>query len=244
MKPSIVLVLGLFASAAIAQSGPQVIDAPISKIYIPHGFDDNDNVGIVMHGKFSSTCYAIGQTETKVDHDAKLITVRATALYYTDVYCLQSITPFIQEVKVGVLEAGDYKVIYEVAEEVSREFQIQERTTEAPDDYLYAPVENAYIDVNYATGKQVLKLQGRFPHMLIGCMVIQEIRTYKNPNDVLVVLPITEIVDGPECDAQPDDRSFEISHGLAAPFFGEGLLHVRTLHGTSLNRFIDIPANY
>ncbi|MFW7379519.1 MAG: hypothetical protein ACOH5I_11970 [Oligoflexus sp.] len=245
MKRSLVLSFALlFAPLATAQSGPVVIDAPISQIYIPFGYDDNDNVSVVMHGKFSSTCYTIGQTEAKVDHDEKLVKVRATALYYPDIYCLQSITPFLQEVKVGVLKAGDYKVIYEVTETVTRDFQIQERTTEAPDDHLYAPVENAYIDVNYATGKQVLKLQGHFPHMLIGCMVMKEIQTYRKPDDVLVVLPIAEIVDGPECDAQAENRSFEVNHGLAAPFHGEGLLHVRTLHGTSMNRFIDVPAYY
>lgn len=244
MKRLLALTVGLCATISLAQTGPVVIKAPISEIYVPHGYDDNDNVGVVLHGKFMSSCYAVGQTSSEVNHKEKLITVRATALYYPDVYCLQSVTPFLQEVKVGVLDVGDYKVVYEITEEVSRDFHVRERTTESPDDHLYAPVENAYIEVNFATGKQVLKLQGRFPHMLHGCMVIKEIQTYQQPEDVIVALPIAEIVDGPQCDEQTEDRSFEVSHGLNAPFYGEGLLHVRTLHGTSLNRFLDIPQSF
>ncbi len=69
-------------------------------------------------------------------------------------------------------------------------------------------------------------------------MVMKEVRVYTGPEDVMVVQPIAELVDGPACSEQGID--YKVTKGLREPFYGEGLLHVRTLNGTSLNRFLDI----
>jgi hypothetical protein len=72
-------------------------------------------------------------------------------------------------------------------------------------------------------------------------MVIREVRVVRDPVDVLVVQPIAEVVTTDVCDSQAADRSFDYTVGLQEPFQGEGLLHVRTIHGSSLNRFLNIP---
>jgi hypothetical protein len=244
-----ILLLGLGLNVAAAahaaqdQQSPNPIEVPaeIEKIFIPQGFDDNDNVEVVLHGNFPNTCYQVGSTEAKVDPVSRTVTVSATSLKYPGTFCIQSITPYIQTVKLGLIPEGDYQVIYSKDQQVRSSLQVTRRKTESPDDYLYATVENAYIDVNSESGKQALKMQGHFPFFFIGCMVLKDVRVLKSPTDVLVVQPIAEIVeDEAVCASQPDDRSFEYTSGLAEPFKGEGLLHVRTLNGNSLNRFIDI----
>jgi hypothetical protein len=244
-----ILLLGLGLNVAAAahaaqnQQSPNPIEVPaeIEKIFIPQGFDDNDNVEVVLHGNFPNTCYQVGNTEAKVDAASRTITVSATSLKYPGTFCIQSITPFIQTVKLGLIPEGDYQVIYSKDQQVRSSLQVTRRKTESPDDYLYATVENAYIDVNSESGKQALKMQGHFPYFFIGCMVLKDVRVLKSPSDVLVVQPIAEIVeDEAVCATQPDDRAFEYTSGLAEPFKGEGLLHVRTLNGNSLNRYIDI----
>ncbi|WP_141735580.1 hypothetical protein [Oligoflexus tunisiensis] len=240
-----ILGLGLALSAsavAFAQDkDPVEVPAEIEKIFIPYGFDDNDNVEVVLHGNFPNTCYQIGRAEAKVDVQARTVTVSATSYQYPGTFCIQSITPFIQTVKLGVVPEGNYQVIYAKNEQVRASLDVTRRKTESADDFLYATVENAAIDVNPASGKQALKLQGHFPYFFIGCMVLKEVRIVKNPTDVLVVQPVAEIVtDEAVCATQPDDRAFEYTSGLPEPFQGEGLLHVRTLHGNSLNRYINI----
>ncbi|SMF08273.1 hypothetical protein [Pseudobacteriovorax antillogorgiicola] len=230
------------ASSLLAAGGPIREQAPITKFFIPNGFDNNDNTEVVIHGKLPSTCYHTGDAKAKVNSKDKSIQVDADVLFYPDTYCIQSITPYIQTVKTGVLEKGEYKVSFGDDPTVTETFAVKERTTESPDDFLYAPVANAFIDVDYDTGKQALKLQGTFPHLFIGCMIMKEVRVFNDPADVMVVQPITEIVDDARCDEQPADRSYQVTKGLAQPFFGEGLLHVRVLDGNSLNRFLDIPA--
>ena len=240
IRSSLLLALTM-AGTSLAQGGPIRQDAPLSRIYIPNGFDDNDNTEVVIQGKLTSTCYHSGDTKVSIDAKTKNITVDADVLFYPDTFCIQSITPYIQEVKTGILDKGTYKVSYVNDPSVHETFEVKARTTESPDDFLYAPVKNAFVEVNYSTGKQVLKLQGTFPHMFDGCMVIKDVRVNMEQVDVLVVLPIAEIVHGAICDQQPADRSFQVTKGLSRPFEGEGLLHVRTLDGKSLNRFLDIP---
>ncbi|NRA64139.1 MAG: hypothetical protein HRU19_06615 [Pseudobacteriovorax sp.] len=240
MKTRLLIAASFLAFPLLSQANPVPVDAPITKIFVPQGFDDNDNSEVVIHGEFPSSCYKIGSVKADIDEESKEIAVSASALFYPDSVCIQSVTPFIQSVNVGVLKEGTYKAKMKDNAKVTREFSVSRRTTESPDDFLYAPVENAYLEVDYATGKQSIKLQGTFPYLFIGCMVIKEVRSYQAPSDVLVVLPIAEIVDGPQCEAQGEDPSFQYTQGLSQPFSGEGLMHVRTLHGNSLNRFLQV----
>ena len=122
---------------------------------------------------------------------------------------------------------------------LSKTATVKRRTTESPDDYLYAPVDEARVDVDGASGRQSLLVKGVFPYLLHGCWIVREVRVTRDPVDVLVVQPISEIVDTPECVGHTE-HTFKIMTPMTDPFFGEGLLHVRVLNGNSLNRFIKI----
>lgn len=235
------LLLGMgFLASSVAFAQPLEIDAPVDKIFIPQGFDDNDNVEVVAHGDFMNGCYRVGKSDSFVDEDAKRITIEVSAYRYQhekdqDAVCMQVMTPFIQKVKVGVLKAGTYTVSVKGAgEAVEETLTIVRRKTEDPDDFLYAPVENAYLKVD-DRGKQSLLLQGTYPHWLVGCQKIKEVRVNRNPSDVMVVLPITEVSED-NC----QDYSFNFSHrvNLPEPFMQEGLLHVRVMNGASTNTYL------
>jgi hypothetical protein len=244
MKTSnIILSLGLILSASTqAQTDkPFIVDAPVEAIFIPSGFDDNDNVEVVLHGTFPDGCHRISGATAEIDNEKRRITLYAKAEIDQDAYCVQSLTPYIEPIALGNLEEGSYQVVAASNPEIMESLAVDRRKTESPDDYLFAPVEHAYIDINRETGKQSLKLQGHFPHYLIGCMVLRDVRVRRDPVDVLVVQPIAELVNTEVCASQPADRSFEYTVGLQEPFHGEGLLHIRSLHGNSINRFLNIP---
>lgn len=237
------LAVALMSPLALA-SAPKEVEAPVDRIFVPAGFDDNDNVEVVVHGDFMNSCYRVGRSGAKINLEKKVIEVWATALDYApengfEELCLQVTSPFIQTVKLGLLPEGDYDVVLDtpMAKEVSASLTVVKRKTEAPDDYLYAPVSNAYIDSNVASEKQALVLQGTFPVWFIGCQVMKEVRTYRSAGDVLVVQPITEIVDDARCDEAPANGGFVYRKGLSEPFQEEGLLHVRVMNGDSLNRY-------
>ncbi len=240
---SLALSLGVLASPSLfaAEGDPLEVKASVSKIYIPQGFDDNDNVEVILRGAFPDTCHRVGKSSAVVDKLTKTVSVQASAFKYPGKACTQSIMPFIETVKLGVLPEGTYQLSYgEKESQINASFSVERRKTESPDDFLYATVENASLDVNPESGKQALKLRGQFPFFFIGCMVMKEVRTTLDSNNILVVLPIAELVNDETCQSQPADRSFEYTAGLSAPVQGEGLVHVRTLNGNSVNNLIDV----
>ncbi|MGE0174482.1 MAG: hypothetical protein AB7T49_16925 [Oligoflexales bacterium] len=234
---------GAAGSYASAQISPTEIPSPVEKIFIPMGFDDNDNSEVVLKGTFPTPCYRVGRVGADIDDAKKEIKVWATSYKYPPtirMFCAQIETPFIQTIKLGVLKMGDYKVTFKDNPSVSSNLNVAKRTTESPDDYLYAPVENAAVKVDPESRRQFLRLDGHFPYMFVGCMKLNEIRVTKT-NDVLVVLPIAEITENEsECADMPSDHHFEISKGISDPLKEDGLLHVRVLNGNSVNQFVKV----
>lgn len=229
------------ALANESKTTPREIPSPVTKIFIPEGFDDNDNVEVILKGEFPNSCYHVGRTGIKVDQAKMLITVWATAYQYAgSEECLEVITPFIQEVSAGILKKGDYKVVFQYDNDIAADLKVVARTTESPEDYLYAPVVNARLNID-ANGKQSLTLEGNYPYMFVGCMRMREVRATLSNSDVLVVQPITEIVNNDECFTQPSDKAFSVTTGLSQPFMKEGLIHVRVLNGDAINRLVQKP---
>ena len=225
--------------AGEALSLPTEMDSPIENVFIPVGFDDNDNVEIVLKGTYPNSCYRVASSDSYVDHEKREITLTATTYFYdAQRACLEVLTTFLQPIKVGLLHSGNYSVVMKNNQLPMEEVVITEAKTEAPDDFLYANVENASLEVDWDTRKQSLKIQGHHPFYFDGCQVLTEVRAYLSPEDVLVVLPITRIERGQACDDQPNDRSFSRTVPLSGPFTTDGLIHVRTLNGQSINRFV------
>lgn len=225
---------------ALAFANPTEIPSPVDKVFVPQGFDDNDNAEIVLHGEFPNTCYQVGRTVSKVDEKNHEISVWAISLRYPGENCKEVKVPFIQSVKIGVLSRGDYKVVVKGADSIVSALAIAPRHVEAPEDFLYAPVASAALANTPDGARQTLTLNGYYPHMFVGCMVIDEIRTSLTPDNVLVVQPIAKIVEDntDTCQKQASDKSFQLSKDLDTMLHGEGLIHVRVLNGDAINQFV------
>lgn len=233
-------VLGMLHVPALAHAqSPHGITSPVEKIFIPDGFDDNDNVEVVLQGSFPSTCYKVGKTSSVVNTDAKVIEITATSYKYDgESRCNEVEVPFIQKVKLGVLEKGVYKIHVRDVPAAAGVLPVASRHTEAPDDYHYAPVANVVVTKDLESSRQMVVLEGHFPFLKKGCMVLTEVRTHLTPSNVLVVLPITEIREGEACNNVPTTRVFRIEKEIEAPLDQPTLVHVRVLNGDSLNQFV------
>lgn len=229
----------MLLSAGMGMAGePKEIPAVVDKIFIPHGYDDNDNIEVVLHGDFYNSCFKVGQSGATIVEDGQdpVIKLWATSLDYSkDQACAEVVTPFIQVVKLGVLKANQYEVKINDGGESIGFLNVAKRTSDLADDFIYAPVSSAYLKSN--TAGQSLVLRGIYPSWTDGCQKIVEVKTYSMPDDVLVVLPITTLDEEAEC-GETSLRSFKYEHPMAKPFKGEGLMHVRVLNGNSLNQYI------
>lgn len=219
---------------APVKSAVTEVPSPIDRIFVPVGFDNNDAAEVIVHGDFTSDCQKVGRTGFTLDEKTKTIKVWATSYIYKDSSCHSMKVPFIQVVKLGILNAASYTVVWDVRPEVSGSLTIKPRTSEAPDDYLYAPVSNAHIHWNQDKTQQFLSLDGQFPHLFVGCMKMKEVRPTYYDSSVLVVLPIAEIISDDACgdDYQHD---FHAEIPISQPMLQESLVHVRVLEGSSVN---------
>ncbi|MBP6218096.1 MAG: hypothetical protein KA436_05885 [Oligoflexales bacterium] len=233
--------VGLVSSTSFAEA-PRVISADpyVNDIFIPNGFDDNDNIEFVLAGFLPDTCYRAGQARYSLDEARKVISIEATAFDYThsDRVCLQVLTPFMFKVGVGLLEIGDYAVTLKSSDGSSQRVEtlhVAKSTSRAPDDFLYAPVVNASAK-QLGSEKIKIDLEGTYPSMFRGCMVMKEVKTITDQSGIVVVQPIAEVVDDNRCLDQQKD--FKVSTETAFKIEGSTLLHVRVSNGLSVNRVL------
>lgn len=228
------------ATASLANNAV-LIQAPVDKVFVPTGFDNNDKVEVVVHGTFPNSCYKMGPTSARIDQSRKIISVSAQAYFYKGAVCAQIQVPFIKSVElVGSLQAGQYKVevLNRPAAQTSP-LTIARATRPDADDYLYAAVQTATLDEE--TNGQHIVLKGQHPYLLQGCVKFDGVKTSLNASKVLVVLPITHIENNSDaCQGEVNNR-FEYHLPLKSPLNkGEYLMHVRVLDGNSVNQLVNI----
>ncbi len=242
--------LAFASSLALANEGrqprPELVQAPVDKIFVPHGFDDNDNVELILKGEFPSTCYKAGPVSFRVDQAARKIVITAQSYRAQQTMCADVMIRFVQPVHLGVLDEGTYTVeLLDTPQVAPIQLTIGKATKPTQDDFLYAPVDSATVQRD-ENGDDVLRIEGEYPYMLTGCMVTRELRAQYDANGVLVVQPISEFTEGDECTSQNQNTHYLIKKDLGKlQTKGEILIHVRTLNGLSLNYVSDIkaPAN-
>jgi hypothetical protein len=236
MKSLVSIMLALCSLSAVASDPtlPKVVESGFGVGYIPDGFDSNDNVQIVGEGVYRSTCYKPSAVRVTVDEELKQIKVKPTAYYYEG-FCLQMLVPFNQVIDLGLLKVGKYSVVQEESsDEPARlgSLRVKAATHSTPDDFLYAPVSQAYLDRSGAKAR--IKISGEFTN---SCMRLVDTAVRVQPN-VLVVQPISELQDRSDCREGkfPFERVQEVD-GVPS---GRYLLHVRSLNGRAINNLVDL----
>lgn len=216
--------------------------APVEKIFVPQGFDDNDNVEVVVQGRFQNACMKTGPVEKKIDVMSKTITLRVESYVYRGEPCAQVIVPFIQRVTFGTLPAGSWKIELEGMPAVSPlPLVVDHAVSATPDDFLYAPVEEVVLLPGGLGARQKLSVSGNWSQTVgRGCFVLREIRTKLGSDNTLVVQPIAELLPANQCSLSSQrKRAFQGSVMLTKPLQSDSLIHVRTLNGESLNKFFE-----
>ncbi len=231
--------LSAFAGAAFGQATTPPIMAEPTKIpaayqtsYIPGGFDSNDSVEVVLEGRFSSSCWRPAEVEVAVDHDKKEIYVGPAAYLYPARLCAQMILPFDRVVSFGLLKPGAYKLIQATDGAELGSIPVAQSQTERPDDFLYAPVSQAFFKER-STYSEVT-IAGSFPS---SCMMMDEVKVTIEPK-VIVIQPIAKIEERLGC----TDGSFPFQQKTKIEGIPSGryLLHVRSMNAKAINSLVDV----
>jgi hypothetical protein len=222
------LILTLLVSFGAFASTPIEKMVPVDHIYVPAGFDSNDTTEVVVTGFLPNLCHK--SPSAMVTTKGNKIDIKVTSLYYheSNPFCPEMVVPFVETVKLGLLNKGDYeiKVNGKSQWELKEQIKVSQSTSTAVDDHSYAYVN--YVDKEQANGEVVLK--GYNPS---DCFVLDKIEHRSNGKDTYSVLPIMKQVRS-FCPMKmtPFSYKWRVPTELDSELL---LLHVRTLDGKSVN---------
>jgi len=219
------------SAAAMAETDPVKVPEIFNKIYIPIGFDSNDHIQVVGEGIHQTSCFRNAEAQVHVDQQNMRIELDPQAYQYNGI-CLQVLVPFTKIVDIGILKTGKWEVVQGANRGPSAILNVRQATTDNADDYLYAPISQAFYSQSKA-GRQVI-LTGEFSN---NCMTLTSVKTDIQP-DVIVLQPISEMATRANCAAGHFPFSRTVNISTAKP--GRYLLHVRSLNGNAVNSLIDV----
>lgn len=242
MKIFFGLITTLMATTAVSQNF--IFDEPIlppnselvvieaDQIHIAEGFDDNDEVTAVLDGYLPDSCYRVTHNETILDPETGTIKIVQMARRYNSI-CLPVRVPYFNEANLGVLPTGSFVVTTDGAP--AKTLVVAEANNSGPDDFLYAPVDDARVEADFTNNRYIAVLQGRFTNT---CMAWKEVKLMPTGGE-FVVLPIVQMEDRTDCiEAEiPFSWVLDLPEGMAT---GRHLLHVRSLNGKAINHMFSV----
>ena len=234
----------LLSLLAVCLSSPALalVQIPISEVFIPGGYDDNDNVEVVVDGVLPNACYQLAHTQVYQSGNTFQLIQYAEVRTVADCKNQDSLpskldwpTSYSAVVNLGVLSAGRYDVAYAQSKTGGLELeslQVVTATTNEVDDKTYAPISRAFVpEVIYQTNNVQVVLSGVLGTLCLE--VDQNIEIRRNDN-VIVILPTLKERPGLECSRS--SRPIEIVQSLGNLAPGRYLLHVRSTVGKAVNR--------
>lgn len=215
---------------------PDVVEAPIDHVFVPHGFDNNDHVEIIVTGKFPNPCYTRNKYEVQVKEDSIKIDITSLSMddpAYTK--CEPLKIPFTEVVNIGSLQGGNYQIIVNEGGQHEKKENIVIGTTssESVDENIYAMID--YIETGFtggASGDAMLMAQSPSP-----CLVLDRVEYLSNAKDTLSVLPIMKKISS-NCPEKRQKLEIPIKFDPTKFKSDQILLFVRTIEGRSVNAFI------
>lgn len=223
------LIFGAFASYA---QEPELEEIPIDHIYVPKGFDSNDNVEVVVKGYLPNLCYKVPRIDAV--RLGNQILIKAFAYKYENKNgCPEMVVNFLETVSLGFLDEGSYSAEAEtLLYHTKSNFEVGKPSGPFTDDHIYANVDyvESILDVPTPGWRRVI-LRGEHPN---SCMDFKEVNFVSNDKDTISILPIMKIKNE-DCirGSYPFKKTIILPEVLSGKHI---LLHVRVMNGKSVNR--------
>lgn len=235
----VILLSSLTGKFALAHFGEPTVSVPLTTLYIPSGFDSDDNVQIVGEGYFRNSCFSPAPPDIKVDHYSKTILVNARAYVYQGA-CAQVtgpnvLLPFSVEFNLGNLMPGVYQIFQGPLNEYMGQVKIATAYRSNTNGYFYAPISE--VIVQQVGSMTEIRLSG---FMLGSCLRLGPVETSVE-NNVIIVEPFAFVQPGEDC--LRGQFPFSTTLRLYLPR-GRYLLHIRSENGDAINRMIDVVDVY
>lgn len=226
------VLLGLSAATGLAADSTtgEIVSLDARSVFVPIGFDDNDEVEAVVEGFLPNDCYRLTAATTEIDRENKVITIVPKARYF-ETTCVLTRIPFHFTANFGQLTEGSYTIkVSGPAASLTEDLVVRHSFNPTPDDFSYIPVDSVHVDLDRVTHKMVATIKGR---LTSTCMRWSESRIEDN-GKTINILPILTYEALSRCDAIEEDfeRTVVLPDSISR---GRHLLHVRSLNGRAVN---------
>jgi hypothetical protein len=216
-------------------SPPSRKAVPATQVFVPSGYDDNDEVVIVVEGYLTSTCQQIRSAKVSPLGNAFEVTPMTES---HGTICDPLRTAYTLNVILNPdrpLEEGDYEVhVLGTKGKVLKEpLHIDHAVGPGVDNALYAPIDNVEVGM-LSGGKMRAVIEGRFQNTCRAVRVLLSTKNGKTYELRPEVLKLTQDRNGAPC-AEKEWR-FNAYADFDEPLPGRYLMHVRSQNGRALNQ--------
>ena len=210
------------------------------------GFEEKNTIQVVLYGGLPNTCYTLGEATTE-NLDDHTIRVRQFAIHETSGMCadessmpehMKMIVPFMQEVSIGHLLAGDYRFEFTKAGSggAFRAMTVSKNVTPTVDTLPYAAVSGVQAkDVISSLDHVMVTLSGVLNST---CTTLDQNVKIMREDDVLVLLPTIKVQHGVLCAQIMVPFQKRLDLGALPP--GIHLIHTRSMNGKAVNKVINV----
>lgn len=225
------VLLSLVTSLPLMAFSPLVAEIPSDNIFLPFGYDSNDNVEIVVTGTLPNSCYKAPSVKLEKSDDTISVFLMANNYSLNDGLCREIKIPFTKTISLGVMKEGTYRVI--INENTPEEFigilTVSPSNGDQVDSFIYANVD--FIRKNF--DKDQVELKGTNP---VDCFELDRVEVYDNGVDTYAVLPILKQT---KETCLPNTKPFSYVVDLPQTLKNFPILiHVRSMNGRSVNTVI------
>jgi DNA gyrase inhibitor GyrI len=226
---------------------PSREEIPVRAVLFPAtGFDDNDNVRILIEGVLPDACYVLGDRTVSINPHTRKVMIRQYAWRQTTGACasgdLLTEGDFSEEVSLGRLPAGEYRVAhYPTGNGAAtwRSLKVAVAQASTIDNAIYARVTSIDVpDLALATDNVRVRITGL---LTSDCFQLGEPLSVQQVEDTFVILPVENRKF--DCISAPTpqmgrvfDRTLEL--GRLPP--GRYLVHVRSNNGQVVERAFSV----
>lgn len=227
------------SAAGVAQaSDPGVeVDVPTRFMFIPGGFDNNDQVQVTLDGYLPNSCYKLAAPRVTFDSNTHTYSVTTVANNFeaNNVDCGTFVVPYTVSATLGQVPAGDYTI--QSLGTANTTLHVKESGGVGPDDFLYAPVDHVHVKVDLTNQSITANIEGRFTN---SCMRWKEIKII-DEGATIVMLPIIRLEERADCvSREMTYKTMEAKIPWRQP--GRYMVHVRGLSGAAINHVFDVEA--
>lgn len=240
----LVVFLGLLAAEVSFADSLKRVEVPVGNIFVPAtGFDDNDNVQLMIDGVLPNGCYQIDKEELSEGKKAKTYNVKLFAYKRTEGSCadesnlpnsLMPTVPYTLEVSLGQLASGAYKIAFSRPglSKAQISFSVRPATSSLIDAMPYAAVSSVWIPDQVPGDKPVtFELVGS---LTSSCSYLNGEPKVQLLGNVFIVLQSVGFKNDTNCTMGRIPFKKTVSLGTMPE--GRYLIHVRSMNGRSVNR--------